>query len=268
MSSGVPAGEAIVLSHRRATETVYVLLHGMTASPLQFINIARALHSGGANVLVPCLPRHGLPDRMTDALADLSTAELTTFARETIERARAHGSRVVVVGFSLGGLLALWIAQHVFVERAVAIAPFMGAVAVPHALGMSVARHALAHKNRFLWWHPLLRERLMPEHGYPRYPTHAVARLYPLVEELLSAAQSVPPCAADILIVSNAGEMAVNNAGARRLARLWRAQPAPVNVRIHRLRGLPPSHDIIEPLRSPALEARVLPKLLELIAQQ
>ena len=57
-----------------------------------------------------------------------------------------------------------------------------------------------------------------------------------------------------ITIVTNSSETAVNNAAARDLARAWNAHGGNA-VELHRITGLPPSHDVIEPLR-PGTHAR------------
>ncbi|MFY9780337.1 MAG: alpha/beta fold hydrolase [Candidatus Baltobacteraceae bacterium] len=253
---------SILLSHGARTPKAFLLLHGLTASPQQFASFGRLLFERGANVFIPRLPRHGLADRLTTSLAGLTAEELDAFAHESVDAAHALGERLTVVGFSLGGLLAAWIAQHVEVDRAVPIAPFLGSVWVPRPVAPSLARLALRMPNRFVWWHPVLRERLQPEHGYPRYPTHALAQSYYLVQRLLSVAAQQAPLAHEIEIVVNASETAVDNRSARRLARLWNEhRPTPVGFRS--LGGLPPSHDIIEPLATPRLAPRVYPKLLE-----
>jgi pimeloyl-ACP methyl ester carboxylesterase len=261
---GFVSHRSILLSRRATTPTAFLLLHGLTASPLQFERFGRLLQQRGANVFIPRLPRHGLSDRLTTALAGLTADELDAFARETVETSRSLGKRLVVVGFSLGGLLAAWIAQQTQVDRVVAIAPFLGVAWVPHRVAPSLARFALRTPNRFLWWHPLLRERLEPQHGYPRYPTHALAQSYQLAQRLLAIAGREEPRTREIEIVLNASETAIDNRSAARLARLWsarRGEPVP----IHRLNGLPPSHDIIEPLAMPHLVARVYPRLIELV---
>ncbi|MGP6190347.1 MAG: alpha/beta hydrolase [Vulcanimicrobiaceae bacterium] len=255
---------SILLSHGARTPKAFLLLHGLTASPLQFATFGQALFERGANVFIPRLPRHGLSDRLTTSLAGLTADELDAFAHETVEAARALGERLVVAGFSVGGLLAAWIAQHVEVDRVVPIAPFLGLVGVPRRVAPSLARLALRMPNQFVWWHPVLRERQQPEHGYPRYPTHALAQSYHLAQQLLADAAQRAPQARDIEIVLNASETAVNNRSARRLARLWSGHGhAPVAV--ESLGGLPPSHDIIEPLAWPRLAARVYPKLIEIV---
>jgi pimeloyl-ACP methyl ester carboxylesterase len=231
---------------------------------MQFAEFARRLHARGANVLVPRLPHHGHADRMTDALARLQAEELDDFSERTLQRARMLGERVTVAGFSLGGLLACRIAQREQVARVVAIAPFLGLAFSPGGSDRVLLRAALALPNRFLWWHPLLREKLGPAHGYPRYATHAAAQAFRLSEGLFAEAAREAPRASEIVLVSNRSETTVSNAAIVRLARVWRRH-ARDRVSVHRLTGLPPSHDIIEPLRSPKIVARVYPELIDLV---
>ena len=252
------------MSHGAPTPRAYVLLHGLTASPRQFEAFGRTLFQRGSNVYVPRLPRHGLADRLTPELALLTADELREFAAAAIARGRGLGERVVCVGFSVGGLLSAWIGQHHAIERATAIAPFLGPAFVPGGLARGAMRASLLLPNRFVWWNPILRERQMPAHGYPRVPTHAVAHAGALARELLASARASAPAAKDLQIVLNASESTVNNAAARRLAAAWSAHRGGANV-LHRLQGLPPSHDIIEPLRSPAIVSRVYPQLFDLV---
>jgi pimeloyl-ACP methyl ester carboxylesterase len=257
-------GRSVLLEHGRTTPDAYVLLHGLTTTPAQFSEFARMLHASGANVLVPRLPRHGHADRLTHELAGLTAAELTATAREIVEATRGLGERVTVVGFSAGGTLATWIAQHLRVDRVVAIAPLLGVAWVPSALGHTVTRAALRAPNLFLWWNPVERERHAPTHGYPRYATHAVARVWRLGLDVLERARRHPPATHDVVLVSNASETTVNNRAIARLAGAWRAH-ADRRIMVHRLRGLPPSHDIVEPRRRRPLAASVYPALFEII---
>jgi hypothetical protein len=66
-----------------------------------------------------------------------------------------------------------------------------------------------------------------------------------------------------VVIVANAAETAVDNGAIRRLYRQWRR--ASDSVEIVALHGLPPSHDIVEPLRPGNLAARVYADLLAAI---
>jgi len=253
----------ILLSHGARTKRVFVLLHGFTASPPQFAEFGRRLYERGANVLIPLLPRHGHADRMTDTLSELHNEELLQFAHATIVAARAHGENVVVVGFSLGGLLGLWLAQNARLERVVAIAPFLGVGFIPAVLSEWLTDVVLRMPNRFLFWDPFQREHLEPQHGYPRYPTHAIARFTRLSRRVVNEARTRPPKTHDIVLVMNASEISVSNRSIRRLAQILHGYPE-VRVTTHCLRGLPLSHDIIEPLRAPKIVERIYPELIEL----
>jgi carboxylesterase len=256
-------GRSILLTHGRPTAKVFVLLHGLTASPLQFAEFGRLLFARGSNVLIPRLPRHGDADRMTAALGQLDAAELVSFADSIVAEARAYGERVVVVGFSIGGLLAAWIAQHHHVARVVAISPFLGLIWLPERFGPAVTDLALRLPNWFMWWHPVTRERLEPRHGYPRFPSHAIARIYRLARRLAEDARSTRPLTDDIVVVVNDSEVAIKNRNIVRLAASWLAHDG-THVTTHHLRGLPPSHDIIEPMRVPGIVARIYPELIAL----
>jgi len=256
--------DSILSTHGRRTKRAYVLLHGLTATPLQFAAFGRLLYDRGANVYIPRLPRHGHADRLTTVLRDLTAAELRAFATEALAAARELGREVVVAGFSVGGLMSAWIGQHYAVARSVSVAPFLGFAFLPQALTGRAARLALRAPNQFWWWDPLLRERFGPEHGYPRFATHAVAEAATLAHELLADARSRVPATADLHVVLNARETTVSNAAARRLAQAWTRSGRTVGL--HRIPGLPLSHDIIEPGRFPALARRVYPRLLELVA--
>jgi alpha-beta hydrolase superfamily lysophospholipase len=256
-------GRTIANLHEGRRPRAVVLLHGMTASPAQFSRYAADLYERGHNVLVPRLPRHGHADRFSEAAARITGDELLAAAREILAVGRDLGDLVTVAGFSLGGLLAAWIAQHEAVDRAVAIAPFFGVAGLPRRVMNAASDLVLRLPNSFQWWDPILRERQMPAHGYPRYSTHAIAHAYRVARDLLNDAATESPQARTIVLVNNAHESAVNNRAIRRLEQRWRLHGA--NVERIVLRGLPPSHDVIEPMRSPGLADRVYPQLLEAI---
>ena len=194
----------------------------------------------------------------------MSAEQLKACAADTLEMARGLGERVTVAGFSLGGLLSAYLGQFNEVQRVVAIAPFLGVVFVPSAFRLRLANWLLHRRNRFYWWDPLLRERQLPEHGYPRYASHAVAHSLTIADELLNEAGRQAPKASEIVLVVNAREPAVNNRAIMNLVQKWRAHTSDV-VHVHRLTGLPIAHDIIEPKRYPDIARRVLPVLVELI---
>jgi esterase/lipase len=257
-------GRTIVRLHERRRPRAVVLLHGMSSSPSQFERFAHELFSRGHNVLVPRLPGHGHADRLSTALAGLRPDELYAAVDEYVTIARELGDRVTIAGFSLGGLLAAWSAQHYELDRCVAIAPFLGVAWIPTAVMPAVAELVLRIPNRFHWWNPILRERQMPAHGYPRYATHAIAHVYRMSHELLAEASRDAPAAARVVLVINAREAAVDNRAVRRLYARWHERN-PGGVELIALTGLPPSHDIVEPLRRGDLAALAYPRLLAAI---
>ncbi|MDQ6826348.1 MAG: alpha/beta fold hydrolase [Candidatus Eremiobacteraeota bacterium] len=257
-------GKSQMLANGERSPKAAVLLHGMSASPMQFAQLAQQLHERGFNVLVPRLPRHGHHDRLSDQIGLLTAAELREATMEAIEIARGLGEQVTVLGFSLGGLLSSWAAQFEDVHRVVSVAPFFGIPWMPFGMGGVLAALTLKIPNRFPWWDPIKKEKQMPAHGYPRYSTHAVAHTYDLIRDLFASARQQAPAAKNIVMVTNYRETTVNNRIARRLVKHWKAHKSQ-RVETHEFRDLPFSHDIIEPLRSPATVAKVYPVLLDLI---
>lgn len=221
------------------------------------------LFDRGHNVLIPRLPHHGYRDRMTTQLARLTRAELKQCALESVEAVRDLGDRVTVVGFSTGGTMAAWLAQTQAISNVVIVAPFLGSIWLHHGLSGGVARLALRAPNFFPWWDPGKREALQPEHGYPRYSTHAAAEVCLLGQEILASARAASPLGTRIVLVVNASEHTVNNAAIDELYRTWKRRRE--DVTLVRLTGLPHSHDIIEPEKRRALPVDlVYPRLLEI----
>jgi alpha-beta hydrolase superfamily lysophospholipase len=253
------AGRTILLRHEGVRPRAVMLLHGLTAGPAQFRRFANDLFARGHNVFVPRLPLHGYRDRLTTALADFDDAKLRIWARESLAAARELGDRVTIAGFSAGGTLALWLAQQEHADRVVAIAPFLGLARLPSWITGFAMRTLLLLPNRFFWWNPFARERIAPAYGYPRFPTHAIARLYRIAEEVTRNAPGVPK-ARSMAFVTNSGESSVSNRAVLALAQRWAQHGFKADVVT--LKQMPPSHDVIEPDYRPELAARVYSKVL------
>lgn len=254
-----------VLDHGTRTARVTVLLHGLTASPRTWRDFARTRHARGENVLVPRLPRHGHADRMSEALAGLTRDELTAQAGRIVDAAAALGEEIVLVGFSLGGSLALHLGHRdARVHRVVAVAPFLGIRQLPADWHRWMRALLERTPNRFLYWNPIERGRGVPPHGYHRYTTRSLAAGLALADALREDARSGPPRARHVELVRNAGETSVNNRTIDDLVRRWRAVGGE-HVRMHNLVGLGPSHDVIEPERRRAPAQRFLPLLHEIL---
>jgi pimeloyl-ACP methyl ester carboxylesterase len=240
---------------------VFVLLHGLTASPPAWRAIAQALAARGKTVVVLRLLLHGYVDRMTPALRGITAQALIDDVAVVVRRVAGLGEALTLVGHSLGGTLALdAAAREASVDRAVAIAPFLGIVNVPHELHPLVSAALRVARNRFLWWDPIARERMEPAHGYPRYPLAALLAGITIADRARDDAHRAPQARA-IDLVLNRAESSVNNRTALQLAEDWRAAGA--SIAVHWLRDLGWSHDIIEPLRPPA--QRALATLLAIV---
>jgi pimeloyl-ACP methyl ester carboxylesterase len=198
---------------------------------------------------------------MTTALRGLTARSLIDDLSAIVRAAAATGEALTIVGHSLGGALALDAAAHAPpATRVVAVAPFLGIANVPHELHFALRGMLARFPSTYLWWDPVVRERLEPLHGYPRYPLAALLAGLTIADRVREQAHRAPAaCAIDLVV--NEGESSVNNRTALRLASAWRRAGA--SIAVHRLRDLGWSHDIIEPVRPPA--QRALPALIEII---
>jgi len=109
----VPGAEkTIVWAHadRRRTSLAVVYLHGYTATRQEVAPLCDRLAAAlGANLFYTRLTGHG---RAPAALGEASAEDWLRDAAEALAIGRALGERVVVVGTSTGGTLALWLAQR------------------------------------------------------------------------------------------------------------------------------------------------------------
>jgi carboxylesterase len=86
-----------------------LVLHGFTGNPSSMRGVAEALAAAGFAVELPRLPGHGtsVEDMMTTSFTDWSAA-----AEEAYLELAGRTSSVVVVGLSMGGTLAAWVATR------------------------------------------------------------------------------------------------------------------------------------------------------------
>ncbi len=86
-----------------------LVLHGFTGNPTSMRPLAESLAGDGFTVSLPRLPGHGtsVEDMMTTTWADWTGAALTAY--DELARRTTH---VAVVGLSMGGGLAAYVAEH------------------------------------------------------------------------------------------------------------------------------------------------------------
>jgi esterase/lipase len=259
-----PRCAAFLLHHGAATDRAIVLFHGFTNCPRQMTSLAQLFSRAGFNVYVPRLPRHGLLDKLTPDLANLTADELSACGGQAVQLCSGLGTRVVALGLSAGATIAAWVAQTQAVDRVIAIAPFFSVVRIPALLEPALAG-ALEHlPNLQLWWDPRVKEHAEPAHAYPRFATHALAACLQLGAGVRDLAQEAPPQAALSILVLNDKDPAVDNGAARDVWALWRQHGGTTDA--YTFENLDARHDIIEPVTFPDAARLVYPVLLRLAA--
>jgi len=95
---------------RRKTALSIIYLHGYSATRQEVSPLTEQLATAlGANLFHTRLRGHGLPG---DAMASASAGDWLRDTLEAYAVGTRIGERVIVVGTSTGGTLALWLAQH------------------------------------------------------------------------------------------------------------------------------------------------------------
>lgn len=257
-------GRSIVLSHGYQTDRVFVLLHGLTNAPRQFRELGEKLFATGANVVIPRLAHHGLADRMTDAHAALTTQDLIDYAQYGVDLARGLGKQVTVVGLSVSGISAAWLAQNRDdIDEAFLLAPLFGPAVVPDALTPTITAALVRLPNKMLWWDPRVRENLPgPPYNYPRFPTRALGEALRLGLDTAQPDRTLRVNRLGVILTEN--DKAVNNVLTRRLVGQWRAASPDTDIFLHEFpatENIP--HDFIDPLQPDARTDKVNALLVE-----
>lgn len=253
-------------SHGHATPTAFVLLHGFTNCPAQFSAFGDLLFNSGHNVIAPRLAHHGLSDRLTPDVARLSAEEMVRLVNDSCDALHGLGQRRVLIGFSLGGLMATWAAQQrADVDHVVIIAPPIALQGVPARLRRLYANLLALIPNRFVWWDAQAREnRAGPPHAYPGYNSRAVGQMLRLAALVDAHARTSIYATDKVTIITNPCDDTVDNAGADRIASEWRRQGAPVHTYAFPAAWQLP-HDLFDPTQPLQQTARAYPQLLEWI---
>jgi carboxylesterase len=86
-----------------------LVLHGFTGSPFSMRPLAEVLANRGYSVELPRLPGHGTTP---EDLAATRWEDWSGAAAASLDALAARCRRVAVVGLSMGGGLAVWLAEH------------------------------------------------------------------------------------------------------------------------------------------------------------
>ena len=262
-------GRTIVLTHGYQTDRVFVLLHGLTNAPRQFRQLGEALFATGANVVIPRLAHHGLADRMTDAHAALSAQDLIDYAQYGVDLAQGLGRKVAVVGLSVSGTSAAWLAQNRDdIDEAFLLAPLFAPAVVPDPVTPAITAALNRLPNKMIWWDPRVRENLPgPPYNYPRFPTRALGEALRLGLQTAQPERTLRVNRLGVILTEN--DVAVNNARTKRLVEQWRASSPDTEIFLHEFptsENIP--HDFIDPLQPDARTDKVNALLVEWLTAQ
>ncbi len=261
-----PSSQTKFWSHGDAARDAVLYLHGYTDSVQQFAPFAEILFERGFNVFAPRLPHHGYKDRLTHAHGKLTAPQLMEWTSTMTDTARGLGNTLTVIGLSLGGVLATWVAQfRGDVERVLIVAPAHGTSLIPPRFTRPAARLFQRLPNFFMWWDPRVREQAGFEYTYPRFATHTLSHLFLFGHELLHAAREHPPAAHSVWMITNENDFAVSNVLCQSFVEAWRSHGTNQvhTYQFPRALGIP--HDLFDPADPLVKPEFVYPPLLEII---
>ena len=236
--------------HGKQTEHVIILIHGFTNCPEQFNELGLQHFAAGHNVFIPRMPYHGLSDRLTGALVDLTAEKLAAFGDQVIDIAHGLGKQVTLIGVSGSGTLAAWLAQNrADLDYAFLIAPLFGLAIIPPGFSKLFEQIALRLPNFFLWWDPRTKAEnpYSIYYAYPRYPTRALVEILRLGMITRALAEKSPPKTKNIVMVINDAEPAVSNAENSKFLKLWQKHGKANLSEYHFEKDMKLPHDIITP---------------------
>ncbi|MHA1618555.1 MAG: alpha/beta hydrolase [Promethearchaeota archaeon] len=106
-------------------DTIVICLHGWTASPYEALPIAHSVHEKEFAASVPCLPGHGIQSAKLarEIFPNIKFTDWINAVRKEIEIARQNYKKVYIYGQSMGGALALIMAEEHLVDACAVTAP-------------------------------------------------------------------------------------------------------------------------------------------------
>lgn len=262
-----PDARPILLDHGQRTPRAFVLLHGLSNNPAQFADLGRQLFERGHNVFIPRLPYHGEKDRMTESWGRLTAQQMLDTCNQAADLAHGLGDEVVVVGLSVCGTTAAWMAQNRSdLSRTALLSPFLAPAGIPNWATGPLLRVLLRLPNRFLWWNPQLKENNPgPPYAYPRFPTRVIGETMLLGQAVLNESRQRGPACKSIVVVTSAADKAVNNSLTKELIANWRKFEPGVVTSFEFPADKRVPHDFIDKNQPDQQVAVAYPVLLELL---
>lgn len=254
-----------LLAQAAPARRVVMLYHGYTNCPHQYHQLAARLHAAGDVVLMPRLPLHGATNRVPRDLHRLTAQRVVDFVQATVDIAAGLAPELAVLGFSFGGVLAAWAAQHrPEVQRAVLVSPAFDLQPVPNRRLYAALLPRLP--DQFVWWDPALKEEAAgPSHAYLGFSRRGVGHLLRLGLAVEQAARRHAPAAGSICLIVNPSDELLDNRAALALAARWKRHRAKVEVRRFAAEDQL-MHDLMDPLQPLQQVDKVYPLVEQALA--
>jgi pimeloyl-ACP methyl ester carboxylesterase len=257
-----PKSSSVLLTHGVPTEKVYVLIHGWTNSPFQWVDFGQMLYERGHNVLILRMPYHGLASQSVGELGSATPELVRDYADEVVDMAAGLGDEVHVIGLSVGGSVASWIAQNrADVSRVMSISPMYGIGRLPQFVDYFLLNFASRAPN----FNPTSPSEPQREHVYRGQSSKGVANVMLFGKALFAQAAAAETAVTDLIVITNDNDTTVNNKRTDELTALWaEGVAAPLRFVFPKEAGFP--HNSIDRTSNPEADA-VYATLLELLGE-
>jgi carboxylesterase len=253
-----------LLDHGDKTPRVYLMIHGITNSPLQWLELGEHLYNQGSNVLILRMPYHGLESLNVGELKVLKSRDLRAYADQAMDIAAGLGDEVVVVGISGGGTVSSWLAQNrPEVRHTVLLAPFFGPFGVPEFL-YPWLYNAFSRLPNISLMNPTEPVR---EWVYKGEATRGVAAFLGIGQIVRSQAREGVGPDGEVFILTTTKDDTANNHPTAGLVNLWKQAGADViTYQFDASRNVP--HNSVDPAADPLKKQVVYDKILEFLGEQ
>ena len=261
----VSHGRTILLTHGHKTKQVAVLYHGYTNSPRQYEQLAQEFFNRGFNVYVPRVLYHGLSDRLTKDICQLTVKDLKEVCDSSVDIASGLGEQITVLGLSMGGVMASWNAQfRRGIYRAIILDPSFGWYFFP-GIVQGLVNAIFLLPNKLFWWDPIQKDKHpFPYSMYYHFSLHGMGHIMRLGLSVIQTARREAPFTKRIIMITNDADLAVDLKTSKDLMKNWKRWGTEV-LWARFPRSLKMDHDTIDPLQPYAKVDIVYKKIFEYI---